>query len=190
MSHLRSILPVSLALLVTTSCQGTPKTDTTSSTGASSAKIEVQKVAWPKKDQIDKGALAQLGEESQRKIPDSTVPVLVPSDPKLLAVGVVMVDAVYYAFSANADGITVSIHATRVAHKYDDIPPTPGVTPIRGTKGFVTENEGIRATSWSEFGISYSLDLECGTAGDARCKDDAYVLQLTEGLRYVGGGAQ
>lgn len=189
----RSLLVLSassLLILGLLGCQGAPKGEGSTSTGTTASRVEISPVVWPKKEQLDKATLETLSEESRRKVAVSTVPVLVPSDPKLLAVGMVMAEEVWFAFNASADGITVSVHGTRLAHKYDDIPKTPGTTPMRGTKGLVTENERIRGTSWNENGVAYTVDLECASATDARCQSDKHVLEITDGLRYVGGAGQ
>lgn len=181
----RLLFAVSTALSLV-ACQSAPKSNGTATT---TSKVEIQPVEWPKQS-IDAQALARLPSASQTAVAKSTVPVLVPADPALLAVAVVMVEEVWTAVSASGGGVTIAIHCTRLAHKYEGQPPIAGDRDVRGTKGFVTQNESIRSASWNEHGVGYSLDVECADPTEARCGDDKYLLSVVEGLRYVGGGAQ
>jgi hypothetical protein len=149
-----------------------------------------QKVAWPNAGTLDRQALASLTPDARVAVATSTVPVLVPADPKLLAAGVVVAEKVFFSFSADVDGLTVTVQGSRLAHQYDDIQPIEGTDSIRATKGLLTTNEGIEHASWSEFGVSYSLDLECADRRDARCAaDHSYLRTVANGLRFVGPDA-
>jgi hypothetical protein len=162
---------------------------TTPDLAAPPANAELTAVTWPKAPP-DPKVVSLLPKAVRAQVEVSAIPVLVPNDAALLAAGTLIVEPAYYAWSARSSGATLNVHATRIAFKYDSVPPVPGQKPMRGTKGFVTVNEGIYSASWIENGVSYSLDVECESAKDARCRDDKYVLELTNGLSYVGGRAQ
>jgi hypothetical protein len=146
-------------------------------------------VAWPAPGELDHGVLAALSPDNRRAIAISRVPVLVASDPALVANAVVIARPAFTAISSRHDGVTISLHAHRRAHRHPEVPPTDGDRLIRGHKGFVTQNEAIWSASWMENGIAYDLDVECAALPDVRCDDDSYLLALAGSLRYVGGKA-
>jgi hypothetical protein len=165
-------------------CNASPPSDTPAPVVATNARTVRPEVAWPAR--ADEAALAALGSEASNVV-RSPVPVLAPGRVRLESPKV-MVDAEYYAISGTIAGAAIAIQGTRLQHRYDNIPKTEGNRALRGTKGFVTVNEGIRSASWMENGASYSIDVECRDPfGDPRCTSDAYVLELAEALVFVGG---
>lgn len=137
---------------------------------------------------IDVRARAALGEAAPDKIDASPVPVLAPPD--RFEAPVVMVGPEYYAIALRSGTATIAIQGTRAQHRVEGVGPIEGRSALRGTKGFVTVNEGIRSASWSEHGAAYSVDVECADAADARCASDAFVTSLVNALVYVGGGTR
>src|SRR5687767_10128578 len=75
---------------------------------------------------VDQAVLAALPAEARALVPRATMPVLVVAKPELLPATVLIVDERWYAQSTRHDGLSVSLHATRTAHKY------PGHTPVKG----------------------------------------------------------
>lgn len=144
-------------------------------------------VTWPAADRLDRAALAGLAPAAVRAVARSPIPVLVPADAELLKGAALIARANWYSFSARSGGLTVSLSATRVAHRYEHIPPAAGTRQVRGVGGFVTQNEGIWSVTWVENGASYTLDIECGDSSDERCRSDAMVVAMSERLVYVGG---
>lgn len=134
----------------------------------------------------DEGVLASLGVDRER-IARSPVPVLAARG---LESPVVMIESEYYAISAHAGTASIAIQGTRTAHRYEGVAPVEGNRALRGGRGFVTLNEGIRSASFMENGVAYSVDVECATAGDPKCTSDAFVVNLVDSLVYVGGGAR
>jgi hypothetical protein len=149
-------------------------------------------IAWPDPTRHDPGALAALPEASQNAVARSPIPVLVPGRTDLLAVGTVIAREHFYAFSARTGDVSVAIQATRITHRYPSIPAAEGPATIRGSRAFVTQNEGVHHATWRENGVSYALDVECSRPFEGACADDAFLLDLAEHLAYVGGagGAQ
>lgn len=145
-------------------------------------------ITWPQSTSANASALSLVGDEAalRRQVDASPVPVLVPAKTKLEA-PVLMVEGEYYALSGKLTGASISIQGTRERKRHPDIAPVKGNRKLRGTDGFVTVNEGIRTTSFVENGAGYTVDVECSAPDDARCKDDAFVVALTEELVYVGG---
>lgn len=149
----------------------------------------VAAVAWPEASTIDVSALGRLSEASRRVVERAPVPALVVSDDVLLANAVVMAQPSWYAVSTRGDGITVSLHASKVAHRYPHIPPLerPTGKKVRGHDAIVTENEAIWSAAWIEGGVAYSLEVECARLPDPRCESDAFVMGLAGRLAFVGG---
>jgi len=184
--HVLSIATVCLAV----GCKSRESVPSGSGTQTANVTVEtkIQPVQFPAPATIDTGTRARLPKDEQAKIPTSTVPVLVPKDDALLAVSTLMIEDVWTAFHAQANDITVHVAGTRLAHEHPEIPPSPGQIPIRSGKGRVTVNEGIRQATFEENGVSYAVDVECAKHDDTRCATDAFVIELTNGLVYVGGG--
>jgi hypothetical protein len=171
-------------------CHGNPETPSAPKALESQppqSTIQIQTIHWPTADRIDHAVLERLPEAARRRTAQSTLPVLVPRDPALLAHATIMTEEYYFAFSSRADGISIAIQGTRLAHQYESIPKITGDRTVRGVKGFVTVNEGVREASWIENGASYTLDVECTAAEDERCSDDRFVLQTAQDLAFVGG---
>lgn len=141
--------------------------------------------SWPGDEQVDRAARARLTEEAARAVSGSVVPVLVP--PASAHLAKVVTGENFTAVSISDAGATIAIQASPLAFRYEGLPKIEGKETLRGIRGFVTQNEAIWTASWNEFGVAYSVDVECASAEDARCKDDAYLRALVEALAYVGG---
>ena len=143
------------------------------------------------KDLAVRGALPV---EAQSKLDASFVPVLVP---RARAEAVhVTVEPGFYAYSGAIDRplpdgrvsrATIAVQGTRFAHEHEGFPKDVTTHVMRGTRGLFTINEGITTTTLIENGASYSVDVECSIDADTRCHDEAYVLELTASLAFVGG---
>jgi hypothetical protein len=144
-------------------------------------------VSWPARATLDEPTRQALSPKSLAAVDRSPVPVLVVARPALLAASTVMSKAAWYALSTRDVGITVSLSASNVAHRYPRTPLVRGPRKVRGQDAFVTQNEGIWSAAWVESGAAYSLELECATPSDARCADPSYLMGLADDLRYVGG---
>ncbi len=93
---------------------------------------------------------------------------------------------VWAAASIPLEGHTLALHAS-VAHMD---PPENTVLAhrdrVRGLGATFTENEGIRVVTWSEQGVSYSVDVECADpAHDPRCTGTEYARSIAESLVEV-----
>jgi hypothetical protein len=164
-----------------------PKPPPPAATGAKVGTKVEQQIDWPEASSIDHKARAALADDARAAVDRAPVPVLVVARPSLLAAAKVIAQPNFYALSAQSEGVTISLQATRIAHKYDHIPPAKGPALVRGKPAFVTQNEAIWSATWTEFGASYVLEVECNTLPDPRCTDDRFVLELAENLAYVGG---
>jgi hypothetical protein len=147
----------------------------------------IKDVTWPSPDRIDRAALGGLGPAAAKAVVRSPIPVLVPPLADLLKSAALIAKPSWYSFTARSGGLTVTLSGTRVAHRYEHIPPAAGTRSARGAGAFVTQNEGIWSVTWMENGASYTLDVECADGRDERCQSDALVLGLCEQLAYVGG---
>jgi hypothetical protein len=200
----KTVAPASLAALLL--CGGCDRSEApappaknaptqTTARDPRAAPTVVAKVQWPSEASIDRAARGALTAEGREALPRAPVPVLLPRDPQLLARGVLIVEPNWYSFSSDSvDDRGAKYHvvvaATRVAHVHPEVPPARGPVRLRGRDAFVTRNEGIPSATWSEHGVDYTVDVECGSPTDARCTADAFLRDLTESLVYVGGSGE
>lgn len=148
---------------------------------------EVGVIEWPPPDAIDQATLAALPPAARAAVPASAVPVLVPRRPELLDGAVIVARPQWTSFSARAPDLTVTVMGTPLARRYQHIPPLRGPRVVRGARALITQNEGIWSATWAERGVTYTLDLECASPGDAACASDAELLEIADDLAYVGG---
>ncbi|GAB4210835.1 MAG: hypothetical protein OHK0013_31950 [Sandaracinaceae bacterium] len=106
----------------------------------------------------------------------------------------------WVAQTAHADGIHLSLHGTDVEHpdlrdgEVENL-PVPS-TLVRGVPAWVTLNEQIRAVSFHDGAVAWSLEVECDRPlDDTRCTEPGFALDLAEQLEAVepqtaGGGAR
>jgi hypothetical protein len=157
-------------------------------------------VAWPSATSVDERALSSVIDAAQSSrgidpreiralIARSPVPVLAPRDLRLGSPTLV-VEGEYFALTGRVQGTTIGLQGTRAAPRYEGVEPVTGNRDLRGTRGFVSVNEGIRTASWIENGAAYSVDVECADAQDARCQSEAFLLSVVESLAFVGGSGR
>jgi hypothetical protein len=151
-------------------------------------------IAWPAASTVDDTALSSLGGRMSERdvralVARSPVPLLAPKHLRLESPTLV-VEGEYFALTGRADGATISLQGTRAAHRYEGVEQVSGNRSLRGTKGFVSINEGIRTASWIENGAAYTLDVECADVRDARCQGEELLLSIVEQLAYVGGSGR
>jgi len=153
--------------------------------------VVTPKITWPAAPKVDARAVASLGDarRASELLGRSPVPVLAPTNVTFERPTFV-VGAEYYALTGRVAGTTIAIQGTRAAHRYEDVAPVTGDRVLRGERGFVSTNEGIRTTSWIENGVAYSVDIECAAPTDARCTEEAFALDVVEHLGFAGGGSR
>jgi len=189
----RGALAFALAAGLAVGCNNTTSTREETAPPVATAVVRPS-VAWPSASSVDARALSMLVDaRSEREIKPliarSPVPVLAPRELRL-ASPTLVVEGEYFALTGRAGGATVSLQGTRAAHRYEGIEPVSGNRDVRGTRGFVSSNEGIRTASWIENGAAYTVDVECAEASDERCRSDAFVLEVVEQLAFVGGSGR
>lgn len=121
---------------------------------------------------------------------DSPVPVLLPDRPALLADAFPTTGKHWYSASMHTDdGVSVSIQGNRVARVMPDLEVSePGEALIRD-RFLVSRTHGIVSLSFVDFGVAYTVDVECARPkDDRRCTENDYVLRLAESLAVLGGG--
>lgn len=155
---------------------------------ATTTQLVKPRVSWPTGARDDR-AFAALGDPTHAAalLGEAPVPVLAPTNLHA-STPTFLVGPEYYALTLHLDGVTVAIQGTRAAHHYEEIAPVTGNRALRGEHGFVTTNEGIRTTSWTENGASYSVDVECADPAESRCSSETFVLDLVEQLAFAGRG--
>jgi hypothetical protein len=155
----------------------------------SEPKIVKPQITW-NAGAVDPRAAAALGDEDARqRATRSPVPVLAPTN-VTLEKPTLIVEGEYYALTGRVHGATIAIQGTRAQHRYEGIEPAQGNRMLRGQRGFVSVNEGIRTSSWMENGASYTVDVECAEHTDVRCKSDTFVVSIVEHLANAGGSGR
>lgn len=154
---------------------------------ATPGSTSVAVVRWPLPSTIDRDAFAGLDAISASAVRSAPVPVLVVRDPLFARAARVMAGPHWVALAARADGLTVSLSGTRLAHRHPGVASARGRASVRGQPAFVTQNERIWSASWLEYGAAYVLEVECDQPSEARCNDDRKLMELAATLRYVGG---
>lgn len=153
-------------------------------------------IKWPAPGSEDKELAKGLLAEDRAAIARTPMPVLWPAAKNIVRSAYVAQDA-YYSIAAtstadlpsgNKSVATINVQGTRKFVEHEDFPKNGfSNRTYRNKPAFFTVNEGIVSATWIEFGVSYTVDVECSTAEDARCGGDGYVQELVESLRFVGG---
>jgi hypothetical protein len=152
--------------------------------------VLVKEVVWPSVTTIDRTTRDALPPQAVARVAASRVPVLLPVQTEWLAVANLVTRPNWTTASMRLEGASVVTTATRAAHRVPGIGPVKGNRKIRGTMGFVTQNERVWSATWIENNVSYSVEVECEKEADARCTSDAFVMELAEKLAYVGGAGE
>jgi hypothetical protein len=182
-----------VAALAGCSEERTPSRGTASVAPVSAGPLARTPITFPA-GPLDEAALATLPPAEAVKVGASPVPVWVPRG-RFAEVRFVA-EPGFYTYFGVADATlpdgrvsraTVAVQGTRFAHEHGEFPRDLSTHSMRATRGLFTINEGIATTTWVEGGASYSVDVECSVPGDARCADERFVLELTNGLAFVGG---
>ncbi len=166
--------------------------------------LETLDITWPDPSEINQTARKTLSAENLKMVNESPVPVLVPSDPKMLKMGVMILrpwikNDHWYAFSGDDDTAGWKMEGSAQVHRYDpkDLPEIPADSTIhRGGKNEktlkidITNNEiGWRA-SWMENGIFYGIIYGCSKCAEDSpewMKGEKIIRQMAETAAYVGG---
>lgn len=176
--------------------RSTSEHSTASQTQSTQTALTDATIKWPAVGSEDKILEKSLLAEDRAAIARTPVPVLWPNAKNIVRSAYVGQDA-FYSIAAtstmdlpngNKSTATINVQGTRKFVEIENMPKT-GVTnrTYRNKPALFTVNEGIVTATWIEFGVSYSVDVECSTAEDARCGGDGYVQEIVESLRFVGG---
>jgi len=138
----------------------------------------------------DDPAVRGLSSESRTELAASPVPMVLLGAEYAERTNV-MVGERWCALTAHTtEGYHLSIHATDNWHDADegvDLNPS-GATPtatVRGRPAWETVNEAIRSLSWDEFGVAYSLEIECDRPeDDTRCSESTFLTEIASHLVY------
>jgi len=147
-------------------------------------------VQWPEAESRVLTAYDELDGKSQLAVDEAPVPVLAPDLDLALDQRKVMQGPEWAAFWGQREGLTVTVHASRMARVFPGLRPKPGTHTIRDQPAFITRNEGIWAASWIENGVAYDLELECVPLESPYCTDSSTLESMAEDLVYVGGRGQ
>jgi len=144
-------------------------------------------VEWPADDKRDLAAYEVLDGPSRASVDTAPVPILIPAATVELDERRVMHGPEWAAFWGKKGELTISLHASRMSRVLPGVKSKPGTHTVREREGFITRNEGIWSASWIEYGVAYSLELECAPPDAPPCANDSTLVSLADGLAYVGG---
>jgi hypothetical protein len=135
------------------------------------------------------GSSDSLSTNLDRAEVDATkVPILLPTDAKIMAGARIYSFGDYYTITADAPGAGISLSGTTA------IIPLPASKPLKidpvGPEGLTVQRtvDGQLA-SFTRYGVLYTVEVRCEKAGDLRCADDNYVLGLVGKTTTVVLGA-
>ena len=163
---------------------------------AAQAALTEATVSWPPVSSEDRALRQALSREDRAAIERTPIPVLWPAGTTGLRRTAFIGKDQFYSLAATAAAplpgggtatATITLQGTRRLMQYEHMPRGVANRAYRNRPAYFTVNEGIASATWLEFGVSYSLDVECDTPVDARCMGDGYVKELVESLRLVGG---
>lgn len=126
-----------------------------------------------------------LSDSQKETINESPVPVLLPDEQKLLHAALITTGSGWYAASMNEDDLTVTVSgASKVALVPDSQAAEPPELGDHMTS--LSRVDGIVEVSFNAFGIYYDVTVECfDHQNDPRCAEDAYILELVDGLKLA-----
>jgi len=138
---------------------------------------EVEWEAEPEHATLDD---TRLSETQRQAIQTSPVPVLLPDSNPLLSTALISTGDYFYAASMDDEDVTVVVSgASRVVR----IPGAPEPPAFGDHELTLTRNEGIVELSFKSYGVYYDVTVECFQPfTDPRCTQDAYLLDLADGL--------
>ncbi len=164
----------STLLLTAVACEGAPEGSVSQPLGAVTPAAEVLGLSAQSRTALEGAPMARVLVLPERFAAES----FVTSGPR------------WYAISWHEDGLTVSLHATDNVHA--ELSPqeleriVPAFEEVRGQPARTTLNEQIRAVTWTEDGVAFSLEVECYNAfTDRRCTDPFWALDLADELAEV-----
>lgn len=136
-----------------------------------------------------------LRPEARRALDESTVTLLVPDDPGLVATAVVTSGPHWAAISIARGDHTLAVHASRAPAPVVAPAPQPARRPeaptreerIRGFPAVLSGGDGQRAATWEERGVTYVLNVACTAADDPRCARERFVRDLATSLVPLEG---
>ena len=129
----------------------------------------------------------ELADTAASTLRTTSVPVLLPEDGAFLQQMFPVSHRDWYSLSSSYAGITVVVQGDRVATVDPEMVPAGWQAPSWRAP-LVTRNEGIVEATFLAFGASYAVSVECAApATDARCTEDAALLQLVQSLRRWPG---
>lgn len=129
---------------------------------------------------------AFLNEALATMLDAADVPVLLPNDPSLLWNAAGNARPGFYTAQVPADGYTLEFFGTRLEN-HVPVQVAPDQRIVEG-EPMITISEGIPAVSFSRFGVSYWMGMECDRGpADPRCTNPDVLLQVFEDLVVVGG---
>ena len=195
MPHTTSGLLLITCCIAATACAQRPTGDQNSQLQAQNALTDAT-IKWPAVGSEDRALEKSLLAEDRNAIAKTPMPVLWPSAKDVVRTAYVGQDAFYSIAatsmlelpSGNKSIATITVQGTRKLIDHEEMPKGGiGNRTYRNKSAFYTVNEGIVTATWIEFGVSYSVDIECSLAEDARCGGDGYLKDVVESLRFVGG---
>lgn len=156
--------------------------------GASSVRMNAATLLVRPRGRVDwQGAVgglrqsANVGESlatnlNREQVDITAVPILLPQDANLTAGARIYSFGDYYTITSNTAGGRVSLSGATATV------PMPASKPLKIETGpeMLTVQRTVdgQLASFVRYGVLYTVEIRCDSAGDPRCADDNYVLGL------------
>ena len=147
----------------------------------------IDPIDWEEAFERQRVQVATLPKSAQAPLAEANLPVLLPSDPALLATVVFHGGENWYAATCQGKGYEVLVRGTRIAHSVAlDAKTKAAMAPRDEVR--ITRTEGIVTASFSRYGAAYNLEIECDEGvADAHCASDDVVQDMVRKLGFAGG---
>jgi len=141
---------------------------------------------WDAAQQHERLPPELLTQEQADVVDQSVVPVLLPPRQPLIEKGIFTIGDTWYAASMNEGEVNVLIEGSTASV----VLPNQDQTSTIGTLASyqVTRSFGMAEVNVSEFGVVYTVTVECfDHENDPACVDDQFITELVDNLLLAKG---
>jgi hypothetical protein len=111
----------------------------------------------------------------QSEVDKTALPILLPTEPGLVASGRLYSFGDYYTLSADTPGASLSFSGTASPIKVD----APLTVTAEGPENLIiTRTVEGRIASYTRYGVLYTVEIACDSPKDDRCVADNYIRNL------------
>jgi hypothetical protein len=111
----------------------------------------------------------------QSEVDKTALPILLPTDPGLVASGRLYSFGDFYTLSAELPGASISFSGNAAPIKVDT---ALSVNAEGGENLIITRTIEGRIASFTRYGVLYSVEINCDDLKDDRCVSDTFIRQM------------